>query len=504
MLYPQTLMALMPTACVGRRYFIETKMVKNTLTDSENFQRLAYAVGFLYRGPGANIGPSDICDVLSEVANNSLMTSPIYKDAFRKYFQPSKMPPKDARGNKIFFAIQKACAEKGIKQPDSYRLGLDELGFSGEIIYAVEDKFNQASQQLNYAGVPFAVDVDIDPLDIDVQVRNRTGELKAHLLYQSPVAAALWDKVKTSPFYPLHNACAKGLNYILQQSSWAARSNNLDVVFSLGVGSWTKDKLILQYLGSSNSKKPAYVWVDASFEMLRRTIKEKESARDSFSNVRFAALKADFEHPGKLRKLYGDNFLSLPNFSGGKVFFILGFTLSNLNESRFFAEYSAHCQQGDLFVFPMQFIPDAAKKDSTALESFKNSLLNSYEFGEGTQLAKAGLGFLQSYELSRFLGAEVSSFTFHNTFSSLVIKFSADLKSKHENIVTRVVTAQSSRHYKSDYLEFLQKFGFKLIDCSPEYDGAQTLLVEFVGAHSSSSVQGVAKDMNNSSGENER
>lgn len=469
-------------------------MVKKIFNESENFQRLAYALGFVYRGLGSNIGPSIICDVLSEVTKNAQMKDSTYKDTFRKYFEPGKMPPKNSRGDLILSAIQKACVYKKINPPTSYGSTLEELGFSNEIICAVECQINPQTQKLNVDGVPFAVDVHIDPLDIEAQVRNRTsGELKAHLLYQSPVAAALWDRVKTSPFYPLHNACAKGLNYILQQNSWAKCRNNLDVIFSLGVGSWTKDKLILQNMGSTSPKQSAYVWIDASFEMLRRTIKEKESTRDSFPNVHFAAMKADFEHPAKLRKLYADNFLSLPDFSKKKAFFILGFTLSNLNESRFFAEYSAHCQPGDLFVFPMQFIPDAAKNDPNALEEFKGTLLNSYEFDEGTQLAKAGLGFLQSYELSKFLGAEVSSFPFDGTSSSLVIRFSADLKSKHENLVTRVVTAQSSRHYKSDYLEFLKKLGFKLIDCSPEYDGAQTLLVEYIGRQGGSDVQSASK-----------
>lgn len=485
---------------------IEMTMVKKTLTESENFQRLAYAVGFLYRGVGSNIGRSDICDVLSEVSNNPRMKDSSYKDNFRKYFKPRGLPPKTTNGDKILLAIQKACLGKGIKGPVSYELSLEDLGFSKDIICAVDDEINKNNQVFRHAGTPFAVDTDIDPLDIDVQVRNSTtGELKAHLLYQSPVAAALWDKVKTSPFYSLHSACAKGLNFILQQESWKGRKNNVNLVLNLGVGSWSKDKLILQSLKSFNSKKPAYIWVDASFEMLRRTIKEKLSAHDSFSHVNFAVLKVDFEHPSIMRKLYVDNFSSLPSYSGKKAFFILGFTLSNLNESRFFSEYSAHCQQGDLFVFPMQFIPEAAKKDSSVLKSFKNRLRSSYEFDEGTQLAQAGLGFLQNYKLSRFVGADVSSFTFNEKFSSLSIKFSADLKSNDANVTTRVVTAQSSRHYKSDYLEFLNSLGFKLIDCSPEYeDGAQTLLVEFVGGHGSSSVQSATENMSDSSYENER
>lgn len=497
MLCPQTLTASMATYWVGRREIIETKMAKKTLSNSENFQRLAYAVGFLYRGTQRNIGPSDICQVLFEVTKNAHMNDSSYKDNFRKYFDAGKMPPNNKNGEAIFLAIKAACSQRELKAPRSYDVDLEGIGFSNEIIYAVEDKLNPKRQQLNYDGVPFAVDVHIDPLDIDAQVRNRTtGELKAHLLYQSPVAAALWDKVKTSPFYPLHNACAKGLNYILRQKSWADRCRNFDAFFILGVGAWAKDKLILQYLRSSSSKQIAYVWVDASFEMLRRTIKEKVNSQDSFPNVRFAAMRADFEYPSKLRKLYMDNFLSFPEFSKKKVFFILGFTLSNLNESRFFVEYSTHCQQGDLFVFPMQFIPDAAKKDSDALEKFKSNLLSSYQFDEGTELAQAGFGFLQSYSLKRFLGAEVSSFAFYNTSSSLTIKFSADLESNHDNLVTRVITAQSSRHYKSDYLDFLKKFGFELIDCSPEYDGAQTLLVEYVGMRSGSGIQSVTKELN--------
>lgn len=469
-------------------------MVKKSFSESENFQRLAYAVGFVYRGSEANIGPSDICDLLSEVTTSPRMKDSTYKDNFRKYFSPGKIPPRNSLGDAIFTAIQKACENKKITKPTSYASTLEDLGFPNEIIYAVEHKLNSQTQKLNFNGVPFAVDVHIDPLDIDAQVRNRTtGELKAHLLYQSPVAAALWDKVKTSPFYPLHNACAKGLNYILQQASWTSHANNLDVVFSLGVGSWTKDNLILQSMRSFISKHPAYVWVDASFEMLRRTIKEKESARGLFPGVYFAAMKADFEHPAKLKKLYAENFLSLPNFSKKKAFFILGFTLSNLNESRFFEEYSAHCQPGDLFVFPMQFIPDAARNDASALEAFKQTLRSSYEFPEGTELAKAGLGFLQSYELSKFLGAKVDTFPFGGIFSSLVIRFSADLKSKHENLVTRVVTAQSSRHYKGDYLEFLKRLGFELIDCSPEYDGAQTLLLMYIGTQGGSSVQNASE-----------
>ncbi|MBO3706114.1 MAG: L-histidine N(alpha)-methyltransferase [Candidatus Accumulibacter sp.] len=457
-------------------------MIERTLTESENFQRMSYAVGYLYLGVTYEVKPGDIFKVIARVCASEgyiqFKDDSTRRDAFRKYFLPGKLPPKnEVSGEVVLKGIQFACAKKGLKQPSKFDTPLDELNFPSNIVEAVRETFEARQKVPKLEGVPFAVDVDIDPLDIDGQVRNRTsGELKAHLLYQSPIAAALWDKVKTSPFYPLHNSCAMGLRNILQQEPWRERREDLRLILSLGAGSWTKDKMILQQLKPPSNTDIVFIWIDASFEMLRRTI--KESRRSEFQDVSFAAMKADFEHPQKLRRLYKEHFQGLPRFEEKKAFFILGFTLSNLNETRFFAEYSAQCSIGDLFIFPMQFIPEGNEE---TLTTFENNLLQSYEFDEGTALSRAGLAFLQRYEIGRFHNAKIDLFAFHKSARSRGVKFAVDLVHKGDATVTKVITAQSNRHYEADYLQFLADYGFKVIDRSREHDGVQTLLVEYVG-----------------------
>ena len=354
---------------------------------------------------------------------------------------------------------------------------------------------DQSQHDLNIGGVLVVPDYDeIDPAEIDIQIKhaNKNNTLKAHLLYHSPVAAYKWDSVKKSPSYePLYKLCEEGLTALLRKKSLKDRLRGRCVVFNLGAGSASKDDIILTSLIEATSPEPTFAWVDASYPMLHRTI--KKISRNLLQNVDAVALLTDFEKPGNIRKTY-DNYVRkvhsvssrrIPNFKDAKkVFFILGYTLSNLDEESFFSEYAKVCSPGDLFIFPMQFIPKVCKDKPDELVQFRSQLLGNYNFPEGRDLSHAGLALLQEYEpTASFIDPIVGDFIFDGDKKSQCVRFFVELKHKDSEDTKTVVTARSIRHYEEDYMTFLKSNGFEKLDESQECNGVKTLAVQYIGRH---------------------
>ena len=329
---------------------------------------------------------------------------------------------------------------------------------------------------------------NIDPAHLDVHITTgASGPLKAHLLYHSPVSPDIWDRVKAAPEYPLYRLCQDGLTEILHSPEWDSRSSDLRIVFNLGAGSASKDTLILRSLAQCKSK-PTFAWVDASMYMLLKTIRGVN--RYFIGGVNGVALAADFEHPARLRKVYEDSFPTLPEFKERKAFFVLGFTLSNLHEEQFFSSYKKVCEPGDLFIFPMQFIPEG---DSKVRDKFKKTLLESYDFEEGRKLSQAWVALLQEYSLVNYEDPTIEDYRFNGSFRSLCVEFRAVLKDR-QAIERTVVTARSIRHYRTEYLAYLYNLGFKVLCESSNHDGVVTLLIEYVGKAENASPTQITKD----------
>lgn len=342
---------------------------------------------------------------------------------------------------------------------------------------------NEAVNQ-NERRVPVAPDyAGIDPMKIDISVDLRSAgtHLPAHLLYHAPIAAHLWEAVKEAdPYKPLYRQCEDGLRMILKQDGWEKHSPKPRLVFNLGAGSASKDRVIHDVLSKLNSNEPAYCWVDASWAMIHRTIIEFNRRPSRIKHC--GALLVDFEQPGKLRSIYEQYFRSpFPKFEEPKAFFILGFTLSNLDEARFFVEYAKYCSKGDVFVFPMQFIPEENRGNTEKLKTFREGLLKNYDFPEGRELSTAGLVHLQRYKFKDFGDAVVKEIAFDGKFESLSVEFSVELEDKEHKQSATVVTARSSRHYEKNFCDFLTTKKFEVLDRAHVSGGVTTMLVRYVG-----------------------
>lgn len=336
--------------------------------------------------------------------------------------------------------------------------------------------------------IPWVVDHrQIDPGDLDqhVLMLRPKSALKSHALYHSPVAARIWERITTqSPYKRLYQACEQGLAGILRTGTWGEIAPQVGTIFSLGAGSPSKDRTILGNIEDICSRKPTYVLVDASLYMLANTLKDIETTGER--NVNVVALATDFEHPKRMMSQLRTGLAAFPkkySNDGRNAFFILGFTLSNLDEDDFFEAYAGACEPGDLLIFPMQFIPGPEGPDGEAevLGRFERDLRAHYNFSDGMKLARSALRLLQEFEpVPGDVPPGVEPEQFQGKNRSRRIEFKARVVDGdgHERTV---ITAKSSRHYRSDYLEFLTAKGFRLLDEAvggEKQDGVVTLLVE--------------------------
>ena len=319
----------------------------------------------------------------------------------------------------------------------------------------------------------------LDPMALTKYIMNSNDVLRAHMLYHSPVAAEIWDRItKDDVNYPLYRKCANGLRELLNKDKWKDELlPSIRSFFVYGAGSASKDRIILSWIKNSPNDV-IFTWVDASSSMLWKTIKNIDT--ESYKNVSFTAIAADFEHPQRVIRLFNDSLSAPSAFEERKAFFILGFTLSNLDERRFFTTYKEICTKGDLFVFPMQFIPKDAVQGTDELHTFKESLLKTYDFDEGNKLAQAWFTLLEGYEKPKFIEPKIEPMMFING-KSLCVEFEAILNGP-SYINQRIITARSSRHYKQDYFDFLNSEGYEVKDEVEVPGGVTTLLVEFIGS----------------------
>lgn len=368
----------------------------------------------------------------------------------------------------------------------------------------IKKETRQPEHQLSrLRGVLTAVDyknIDANNIDHETRVAERNqSSLSAHLLYHNPLSAKLWDKIKEWPSYAKHyGQCQSGLENLLRGENTRGKKGFLkkalvvcDLAINLGAGSHTKDGLILQELASSREDEEemlelvtVFVWVDASTPMLHQTFKQFDL--NIAPQVQKLALVTDFEVPDLIEDVYTKSFASYVDYSlGKKVFFMLGFTLSNLNEELFFSRYANHMHEGDLLVFSIQFIPEKCRNDTNEFARFKDRVLSNYDFPDGSKLAKAGFRISEEYELSSNCQTKpkYDTYRFFDDADSLRISFKVIVKESEKSSCREitVTTAESFRHYKTTYETFLQNMGFAIVEWVKVDDDVFSYVVEYVG-----------------------
>jgi hypothetical protein len=160
----------------------------------------------------------------------------------------------------------------------------------------------------------------------------------------------------------------------------------------------------------------------------------------------------------------------------------LGFTLSNLDEMQFFEEYTKVCADGDLIIFPMQFIPEEVSlENQSEFNEIASRMRRHYDFEDGRRLAKAGLTNLSdNFRLKELHRPDIKRIHFYNNPTSVCIDFSITLEDEDDDKATSThITARSSRHKKQVYLSYLNRLGFREVYISPEMDGVCSLMIEY-------------------------
>jgi len=232
----------------------------------------------------------------------------------------------------------------------------------------------------------------------------------------------------------------------------------------------------------SPQDRSVYCWVDASLAMIFRTL--KRLPRTEFPSVRRAAIATDFEQPENIQTLYDGVGRHWPAYTSKKVYFILGFTISTLPEEAFFNNYSVHCNQGDVLVFSIQFIPQNCLKSPKNMEAFKATVLKNYDFPEGYKLAAAGLATSDLFLAKAAAKPHIGPYSLQGggEHSSLRLCFNAELVSvSHSQTTFEVTTAETFRHFEAPYRELLQRYGFVVRAETNGDENVKTLAVEFVG-----------------------
>jgi uncharacterized SAM-dependent methyltransferase len=318
----------------------------------------------------------------------------------------------------------------------------------------------------------------IDPLKIDHSIKESTHKpIRSLNLFHSPLSALLWDQIVSEKKYRLYDACEAGLKQLICETN-GEFLKGVGVAFNYGAGSPSKDAIILTELNRV-SPGASYVWVEASYPMLNRTTQKISVPK--YPDINLMGLIADFESPKKVFALYERTWPWLPKTNLPKVFFLLGFTLSNLDAFQTLQLIQRTSNTGDKLVFPMQFIPHdlypVRSSDEIKASAFCVDLVSQYRHEHGVQLANSF--FLLSREY-KSLGLESVEIRRGEDEIGCFVRVEFCVKAQTIDAVedeTRVITASSTRYFETDFFAFTKKIGFKTERIVNAPDSVKTILL---------------------------
>lgn len=217
----------------------------------------------------------------------------------------------------------------------------------------------------------------------------QTGVSKGHIqstqFYNMPESAMAWSDMVDSQNYQTYLACLWSLKTLMKSVEWARaiEQGNYDGAVALGGGaSPEKDWVVVQSMAAAledQKKSLHYVVNDISPYMLllsarvlnRRREKSAERDRFNFAYHWFDFLDFDdeFVRPGQ----------------GSIVWSILGGTIGNLSESRFFESLNDFSRNNDLLIMSIDTLDGISKKD------FQNRMARQYRSDELDRLLLSSL-----------------------------------------------------------------------------------------------------------------
>lgn len=331
--------------------------------------------------------------------------------------------------------------------------------------------------------------------NLDLNAVDTNTSLPNFLLYQAYSAANLWDEVTKTEVYELPKYCREGLKALFGDDIWINFCKKATVFFELGTGAPNKTALILEQLGKTKLSH-SFIWVDASTPMLEHNVSKVDRA--IYPSIKFSAIATNFEDIRVLREFVDSHISTHDPNKTQSCFFILGFTLSNLNEVSFLQKYagSGGCKKGDVLIFPMEFIPQIYE-DEIAFSGISKSgycaeLIKAYNSPEGQKLVLAGLNQINDLKVPAKATARpirsISSEPSENCIGRAVeIQYIAELHHKNRyggTDMKELEVIKTTRYFENDFFSFLNKHGYLVKKYFKTSEHTKTLFVEFVGRDS--------------------
>lgn len=323
---------------------------------------------------------------------------------------------------------------------------------------------------INKNNKTFPIRVDVDwkskiVTSYDLEMNKSIGIINSYYLYQSYKSAYDWEMVAKSPEYILSKYCTELIaNYL--ENQFYAQNKLINSFIELGTGSKHKTELILNKIIDVKAKNKQYIWVDASVPMLDHNTQQFIN-EEKYSNLKLKAISTDFEDPEKLLSLMNESGLKIIP-EGHKMFFMLGYTLFNLNRDlKFLEKYYNIMSENDVLLITANFIPDEYRLNSSDVlmdSIYVSEILKSYESEQAKTMLLNGLS-----ELKNFKSAQIdvtykpvpsgNKASIIQNYCEFICK--AQITLINNKKIEDVEILKIKRYYYSEYKKFIEKIGFK-------------------------------------------
>jgi hypothetical protein len=206
------------------------------------------------------------------------------------------------------------------------------------------------------------------------------GRLNMGHYYLEPDAAAQWERLIESEAYPMYFQCRSALQDLIASKVWqdaVTEADPLTAVALAGGGAATKDLVVLQgLLARTDATDDVYYHiVDVSYYMCLtslRVLHESRGSAPATRQVHFLGTVADILELSDCRdRLRG-------KVRRPVLFTLLGGTLGNLREDRFFRSLATVSEIGDLLVVGVDTADFNETTEKTLLAEYDNPDIHRY------------------------------------------------------------------------------------------------------------------------------
>lgn len=308
-----------------------------------------------------------------------------------------------------------------------------------------------------------------EQLERSLHARN----IDQKFLYVDVDSVRQWRALIGSREYKTYEHCAGALKVLLRSEYWKGvmKSGALDCVVDLGVGAGQKDlEIIESFIRLAPGRELLFAIIDTSLPMLEATYQHLvPMLKNSGGRITVKPCKADFMdmHP----------FQTEIRGQRNTAFFILGNTFANVPENAFMKSVEQASKPGDLLIIGVEFLGagDGDAKIAQLVKEFDSAGIRG--------LAVAPIRLLrQNEDIEKIRKAvtirQSTPREFSNVGKSLAIVISVRFRGEE------IVVAYSNRYNESEFIEFVEHFGFKHEQTFPSPDNKNYKQVVFRRASS--------------------